>query len=169
MFPGGFPTKFKHQTFPPLTETIFPQSYRARCVALQQKVICKADNMKMIPTRTLNETKRAGWQVATLQWALLQFSAGTKVVARHGEEEGGGALDGEKALVRIIHFVWVFGVTSHQHTHTHTRRDNPPPLCQYWIRVTHHATGVCACPEDPLWGVEKGKEWASGERERVEV
>lgn len=49
------------------SETIFPQSYRARCVALQQKVICKADNMKMIPTQTLNETKRAGWQVATLQ------------------------------------------------------------------------------------------------------
>lgn len=94
MFPGGFPTKFKHQTFPPLTlrrlhsERFSPQSYRARCVAQQQRVICKADNMKMIPTRTLNETKQAGWQVATLQWALLQFSAGTKVVARHGE--GGG-------------------------------------------------------------------------------
>lgn len=115
--------------------------------------------MKMIPTWTLNETKRAGWQVATLQWALLQFSAGTKVVARHGEEEGGGALDGAKALVRIIHFVWVFGVTSHQHTHTHTRRDNPPPF----MSILDQSNAPC----DRCLCLPRGSTLRGGERKRV--
>lgn len=89
---------------------------------------------------------------------------------RSVQEQRSDTLPGTEAkegvLMRIIHFVCVFVTAPHTQTHTHTPF---PPLCQYWIRATHRATGVCVRAEDPHSRFHPGGGWEGmgGGRERA--